>query len=657
MKSMRLGTKLLVTFLAVGIIPFAVMGIFSLITSSGALSEQAFGKLEAIQNVKKQYIESYLKERADNVMALSNNTIVMDAVKTLVDTIKADDGNVGGSTYEYVVDYRYNSTFKQFKDVYGFYDVYLLAKDGTVIYSLLRESDFGKNVVEGTLQNSSLNTCFTNALNGLSIEDVMIYGPSGDKPYSFIGAPVKDVMGEIAGVVILQLSLDTINGIMHEQTGMGKSGETYLVGQDKLMRSDMLYDPDNRSVLNSMKNPKEGSVDTEATQAALGGQSGKQIMTNYKGETVLTAYAPVKMGEMTWAFIAEINEAEAFASINQAKWVMLIIGIIGLVGIVAIALLMIRSITKPVNRAVFALTGSSDEIASASGQIASTSQLLAEGAGEQASAIEETSSSLEGLDSMTKQNADNTEQAKTLALEARAIVHELEQKGEQVTIAIKDIDRNSDETQKIIKTIDEIAFQTNLLALNAAVEAARAGESGAGFAVVAEEVRNLAIRSAEAAKNTSDLIGNTLKSVKECIRLNVEVDESYEKNTSISDKMGVLIEEIAAASQDQAQGIGQINNAVAEMGKVTQQNAANAEESAAAAEEMNAQSDGMKEIVEGLISLVGSNKNNNNNNNGTERTSLPFLKFGKDKTQSSALSKTDPNGIVPRNNDRDFADF
>jgi methyl-accepting chemotaxis protein len=206
---------------------------------------------------------------------------------------------------------------------------------------------------------------------------------------------------------------------------------------------------------------------------------------------------------------------------------------------------------------------------------------------------------------MTKQNADNAQQADGLTHEAKRMANDVAEKLEQMTGAVEDIGRNSEETSKIIKTIDEIAFQTNLLALNAAVEAARAGEAGAGFAVVADEVRALAMRSAEAARDTSDLIGNTVESVEKGARLNGEVNESFRKNAEIVEKTSDLVGEIAAASQEQAHGIDQINRAVTEMDKVTQQNAANAEESASASEEMSAQAEAMRKIVEDLIILVG----------------------------------------------------
>ncbi|MBN2514585.1 MAG: chemotaxis protein [Deltaproteobacteria bacterium] len=281
----------------------------------------------------------------------------------------------------------------------------------------------------------------------------------------------------------------------------------------------------------------------------------------------------------------------------------------GIIAGILLAFLIIRSIAKALNRIIAHLTDGADQVAAASGEVSSASQQLAEGAGEQASSLEETSSSLEELASMTRQNADNAQQADALTNEAGKVVNDVNEKLKRMTEAVNEISRNSEETQKIIKTIDEIAFQTNLLALNAAVEAARAGEAGAGFAVVAEEVRNLAMRSAEAAKNTSDLIGNTVNSAKEGARLNAEANEAFKKNAEAVNKISDLVSEIAAASQEQSQGINQINNAVVEMDKVTQQTAANAEESASASEEMSAQAEGMKNLVTDLITLVGGRSN------------------------------------------------
>jgi methyl-accepting chemotaxis protein len=278
----------------------------------------------------------------------------------------------------------------------------------------------------------------------------------------------------------------------------------------------------------------------------------------------------------------------------------------------AIALFLVifttRSITKPLNRVASGLSESAEQVAAAAAQVSSSSQHLAEGASEQAASLEETSSSLEEMSSMTRQNAENASQAKTKMAEAQIIVQKVNGHMGEMAGAIQEITISSEETSKIIKSIDEIAFQTNLLALNAAVEAARAGEAGAGFAVVADEVRSLAMRAAEAAKNTSNLIENTIKAVKSGNDLTRLTQEAFTENMDISSKVAQLVDEIATASQEQANGINQISLAVTEMDKVVQQVAANSEESASASEEMNAQAEQMKSYVGDLIAIVGGSE-------------------------------------------------
>ena len=303
-------------------------------------------------------------------------------------------------------------------------------------------------------------------------------------------------------------------------------------------------------------------------------------------------------------------ETDALASDKNyasAKWLMLAVSIGGIGTSLAMGLMIILGVTRTLGRIIGSLNEGSEQVASASGQVSSASQSLAEGATEQAAGLEETSSSLEEMSSMTKQNADNAQQANTLASEARKAADTGSESMSRMSTAINDIQRSSDETAKIIKVIDEIAFQTNLLALNAAVEAARAGEAGKGFAVVAEEVRNLAMRSAEAAKNTSSMIEESVKNSKNGVDIAGEVGKVLEEIVSGIGKTTDLVSEIAAASAEQAQGIDQVNTAMAQMDKVTQQNAANAEESASASEELSAQAEQMNEIVGQLAALVGGN--------------------------------------------------
>ena len=272
----------------------------------------------------------------------------------------------------------------------------------------------------------------------------------------------------------------------------------------------------------------------------------------------------------------------------------------------AMAYTITRGIVKPIMRVITSLTAGAEQTSSASGQVSSASQSLAQGASEQAAAVEEVTSSIEEMASMTKQNASNANEAKSLAANAAEGTDRGTDAMGRMSTAIEDIKKSSDETAKIIKTIDEIAFQTNLLALNAAVEAARAGEAGKGFAVVAEEVRNLAQRSAEAAKDTAEMIEGSVKNADNGVAISTEVATLLDEISGNNRKVNDLVGEIAAASNEQAQGIDQINTAVGQMDQVTQSNAANAEESASASEELSAQAEQLNDMVGQLQVMVTS---------------------------------------------------
>jgi methyl-accepting chemotaxis protein len=271
---------------------------------------------------------------------------------------------------------------------------------------------------------------------------------------------------------------------------------------------------------------------------------------------------------------------------------------------IGMAIALVRAICGPIDRAVKSMISGAEQVSAASGQVSSSSQALAEGASEQAAAIEETSASMEEMAAMTRQNSDNAGQADTLMRASLATIKEADDSMTEMGRSMNEIAEASAATSKIIKTIDEIAFQTNLLALNAAVEAARAGEAGAGFAVVAEEVRNLAMRSTEAAKNTAQLIEGTVTKVMSGKAIVDQATQAFQGVAESSAKVASLIGEIATASREQAQGFGQINQAITQMDSVTQQNSATAEESAAAAAELNGQSAAMMAIVKEMQSLV-----------------------------------------------------
>lgn len=358
----------------------------------------------------------------------------------------------------------------------------------------------------------------------------------------------------------------------------------------------------------------------------------------------------------------------------KAASYVLVIGLISVLGIgIVFAFFIITSITRPISRVIEGLGEGANQVAAAAGQVASGSQSLAEGASEQAASLEETSSALEEMSSMTKCNADNASQADGLMKESENLVRKASSSMTELTKSIGEVADASQQTQKIIKTIDEIAFQTNLLALNAAVEAARAGEAGAGFAVVAEEVRNLALRSADAAKNTAALIEDTVKKVNDGSRLLEQTNQAFDEVRSSASKVASLVSEIAGASDEQAKGIDMVNRAVSEMDKVTQQNAANAEESASASEELSAQAEHMMDYVNQLVRMVkgdgaqlSSGAANIKKKLVSARTSLkrPALSSSKSGRHSQGnvpsisgkAREVRPEDVIPLDND-DFTEF
>ncbi len=473
--------------------------------------------------------------------------------------------------------------------------------------------------------------------------------------------PILSPSGQFTGALAIILKIDFLTE-KFLSVKVGKTGYAFMVDRNGIV----LVHPNPKNILELDMKTLKGME--SITNKMLSHQTGIETYT-FEGIEKVAVFSPVDL--TGWSVCVNQPMDELMSSVFALRKTMILVALF-LLGITLVAVWFFsRGISKPINQIIDGLNEGADQVASAAGEVSSASQTLAEGSSEQAASIEETSSSLEEMSSMTKQNASNSGQADSLMKQANQVVNKANTSMGQLTTSMQEISKASEETSKIIKTIDEIAFQTNLLALNAAVEAARAGEAGAGFAVVADEVRNLAMRAADAAKNTAALIEGTVKKVTEGTALVKTTNDAFKEVAGSAAKVGELVAEIAAASTEQAQGIEQVNIAVTEMDKVTQQNAATAEESASASEELNAQAEQMKGMINELVAIVGGSTVVSQGHTNVARRPKPAaharhsqnkaLVVTKKTTKGKALSvhrsrEVNPDDIIPMD-ESDFKDF
>ena len=632
---LNLGSKLQIAFFAVAIIPFVAVSVISLSKSSNALKSQSLKQLEAIREIKKAEIEKLFSGIFQNIKLISS----LDNVKSFFNELNKIGLSEGYNSGDYKNAAReYAGVLKSYAE--GYNDFYLISEKGDVVYSLNGKSDFGSNLITGEYKNTGLANVFKKALTGKVVfDDIASYAPLNNTPAAFVAAPLTDESGTTIGVAAFQLSLEIINSIMTERTSMGESGETYLVGMDRLMRSDSHNDIQNHSLAASFAHPGTGRVDTDASAAALSGKSGSGIITGYNGHEVLSAYTPLEISGATWALIAEIDTDEALAPVNSLQWIIVIIAITGGALIIVVALIMTRFITKPIKNMVGILKNvaggnltrsievkSNDEIGimenairdmvkklnevmgnvknvseyvySGSRQMSRSCNEMSQGAELQSASADEVSSVMEQMVSNIKQNTNNAIQTEKIA---KKVADDALQGGQAVietVTAMKEIAGK-------ISIIEEIARQTNMLALNAAIEAARAGEHGKGFAVVAAEVRKLAERSQHAAGEISHL-SLTSRDVagKAGEMLNMLVPEIYQTSG--------LVQEISAAGSEQNSGAEQVNRAIQQLNMVIQQNTAAGEEMSSTSEELSSQAQQLHDTIAFF----------NIDNSSTERQSL-----------------------------------
>jgi len=638
MKKMTLGFKLILGGIIAVLIPLTIVGIFASFKSSSALEQIALNQSTEIAKGLANMTQLAVKEELKIATQLATNDTIVDvATKHAQNTASSADIEKATAAL--------TSLVKASGDEYEV--IFVTGRDGKVFV----------DGVEGKYKGIDLSArdYVKEALAGKVNVGSVVKSKVSGLPILTFGAPIysksKELVGTIGTAPKINFLTDKIDAVK-----IGQTGYAFVINKEGII----VAHPKKEHILSLNLHEQAGMK--EVTGKMMAGQTGSELYT-FQGDKKVAGYAPAT--QANWFIAVAQNYNELMGPAHSIRNFIFAAVIIFLALTIVAVSFFARSISAPIKNAVEQMEESANQIASASSQVSSASQSLAEGSSEQASAIEETSSSLEEMASMTKQNAGNAVQADSLMKEANAVVQKANASMETLTSSMKEISAASEETSKIIRTIDEIAFQTNLLALNAAVEAARAGEAGAGFAVVAEEVRNLAMRSADAAKNTSVLIEGTVNKIKYGSDLVATTNEAFSEVAVSSSKVGELVGEIAAASQEQAQGIDQINKAVAEMDKVTQQTAANAEESASASEEMNAQAEQMKQVSIALANIIGGSSSGIESSQSFPmkkkvRAALSAVTGGKGTTRSAITykksGKVSPEQIIPMD-DGDFKDF
>ncbi|HSV29451.1 MAG TPA: methyl-accepting chemotaxis protein, partial [Candidatus Omnitrophota bacterium] len=346
----------------------ATIGLIAYNSAREQLVEQAQGKMQALLEARKSELGAYLAAISEDVTLLADGHSIRDvlnefegayeamgadAAARLQRAYIADNPNpVGkkhlldaaddGSTYA-TAHAKYHPWLRSYADKRGYYDVFLIAEDGDVVYTVFKEADFATNLMKGAWKDTDLGRLYREVLKSgkaTSFTDFKGYAPSAGAPASFIMTPIKARDGHVMGALAFQMPIDRLNKVMQVSAGMGESGETYIVGSDRLMRSDSRFAKES-TILKT-------KVDNASVERALAGDSGIHALADYRGVQVFSAFAPLEFMGVRWAMLAEIDEAEVLAPVARTGFLMMIAGLVVAVVVAVTGLLAARRITGPV---------------------------------------------------------------------------------------------------------------------------------------------------------------------------------------------------------------------------------------------------------------------------------------------------------------------
>ena len=574
MKQMNFRDKLLISIIPIMVISTIVLAMAAYkIAKYSVLNTEIKGMEQMVKKTVSE-LDAWISVREKEATLFSQNKIFKDYCEGL------GNQSIAAEAQEWLVKYHKLCPYYE--------SVFLMDRNGKLFLNSIGKS-IGLEV--GKLADYQINIKKAQEGN-IWVGDAMLSPTTGNR-VSLLTVPVTNESNGVVGILGLPVDLNTFSQVFISTVKIGASGYLYCLDSN----GRVLAHPDKEMIL-------KGNFNDYDFGRKMIAQKNGALDYEWKEDKKFASFATyVQKG---WIVAASIKYNELLGPINKIKSISTMLGAISLGTIILVLWFLSNRVFIVIRRAATELEVAGEQISSAAEQVSASSNVLAQGSSEQAASIEETSASSEQMASMTKQNAEHVDMAnQVMSVEVEANVKVIGERMEKMRNAINRAADAGQQTSKIIKTIDEIAFQTNLLALNAAVEAARAGNAGKGFAVVASEFRNLAQRATQEAKNTQELIEHSSRSVTEANELFQQVVRALEKNALARTKSAELISDIFATSKEQVRGIEQINNALTTIDKVTQSNAATSEEVAASAEQLTAQANKMKDVVRNLIGLVG----------------------------------------------------
>ena len=603
--TLSLRLKLVIMVAVVALVPALLVTVLSYRASSQTVTERVGASIQRAAIDINDIIDRNLFERYGDVQAFATNPLLQD--RRWWYKRGSSDNPIADAANQYV-------------QLYGLYALTIAVdRDGRVL-AVNDKDAAGKAVDTAWLYDQTFSDAAWfkqtaaeqylkaqgSSLTGTVVEDARpspevarVY--KDDRPVVTFSAPIHDQGGRVIGFWHNIATLGVVEDILRAQySGLKAAGQTTaeLIVLDHNGRRLLSYDPSRSGgdrFVHDFADAKATKIAASAgtIESALKQTAGFAEDTHPgRNTTQLVGYAAsagaLGYAGLGWRALVAVDGAEALASVNQLKWLMVTVSVISIGVFVLLGVWIATTIATSLVGVIGTLRTGTAQVNAISGEVSTGSQSLSQGATEQAAALEQTSASMEEMAATTRRNADNAASAARLMSDVERQVHQSNQALGNMTQSMASIGDASAKVAKIMKTIDELAFQTNLLALNAAVEAARAGEAGLGFAVVADEVRSLVQRSADAARDTAGLISESLRSSEEGHRKVADLGASIKAITDSMGRVKTLVDEISEASHQQSTGIDQTAHAVADMEKVTQRTAATSEESAASSEELTA---------------------------------------------------------------------